>query len=250
MDRSAKLYHDNTTLSKKTAERYAASIDTAHAVSPRPFGLPFLPRIPLEQSTCRMRLDNAMASRRSTRAFSDKAVSFKAVSALFSTALGTGPRKDDGLVQRPYPSAGALYPVNCFLLARRVDKLHPGIYHINGDARSLEIVRTYETRPSQLEEEIRTAVISNPAVHRAAFFVLLTGDLEKVTAKYGERGYRFLLLEAGHIAQNLSLAAAPCRIDHVALGGFCETALEHLVGVHDYGHLALYLIAFGIAEGR
>ena len=248
MDRLARLYHDNTTLTKKTADRYVASIDSDHAVSPRPFGFPFLPAIPFEKSTCRIRLDKAMAMRRSMRSFSEKAVSFKSLSALFSTALGIGARKDDGLLQRPSPSAGALYPVNCFLIARRVEKLNPGIYHINGDTRSLETVRTYESRPTQLEGEISAALVSDPSIHRAAFFVLLTGDLEKVTAKYGERGYRFLLLEAGHIAQNLSLVAAPCRIDHVALGGFCESALERLVGVYDYGHLALYLLAFGVAK--
>ena len=248
MERLARLYHDNTTLSKKNADRYVASIDTSHAVSPRPFGLPFLPQIPLEKSTCRMRLDKAMATRRSIRSFSESVVSFKSLSALFSTALGIGARKDEGLVQRPYPSAGALYPVNCFLIARRVEKLHPGIYHINGDTRSLEVIRTYERRLSELEEEISDALVSDPSICRAAFFVLLTGDLEKVTAKYGERGYRFLLLEAGHIAQNLSLVAAPCRIAHVALGGFCETSLERLAGVQEYGHLALYLLAFGVAK--
>lgn len=242
---SAKLYHDNTTLTKKTAQRYVESIDTAYTVSPRPFGYPFLPSIPLQKSTCRMQLDTAMSKRRSTRFFSDKPVSFRKMSALFSTALGTGARKDDGLAQRPYPSAGALYPVNCFMISRRVEKLYPGVYHINGDTESLEVVRTYETQPMLLEDEVKSAVISEPSIHRAAFFVLLTGDLEKITDKYGERGYRFLLIEAGHIAQNLSLAAVGCRIGHVALGGFCERALEQLVGVHEFGHLALYLLAFG-----
>jgi SagB-type dehydrogenase family enzyme len=245
MDRLARLYHDNTSLTEKTAARYVASIDSSHAVSPRPFGYPFLPRIPLERSTCRIRLDKATASRRSTRDFSDKTVSFKSISALFTTALCTGARKDDGLVQRPYPSAGALYPVNCYLIARRVERLVPGIYHINGDAASLEVVRTYESRPDALAQVIDTALVTDPAIRGAAFFVLLTGNLDKVTAKYGERGYRFLLLEAGHIAQNLSLAAAGCRLTHVAVGGFCEAALEQLVGVREYDHLALYLLAFG-----
>lgn len=241
----AKLYHDNTNLTSRTTGVFVETANRARQQSLQPFGYSKCPSIKLEDGNCRISLADAMSRRESSRDFIPTPVSFTQVSKLFNSAIGAGKRRSSGMLQRPYPSAGGLYPVNCYLIAQNIEGLARGIYHVNGGTRSLELIRAECAGQLDCSALIRTAILGEPSIHRAAFFVVMTGDLDKTCWKYGERGYRFVLLEAGHIAQNLALAAVGCNLANVALGGFCETELQRFLEVDEFGHRALYVLAFG-----
>ena len=238
------LFHENTCLMPETARRFAAEIEPP-PLEERPHACPACPVVPLRGGTLWMSLARGLRTRRSCREFRCRPVSLRRVAELLLAAVGAGAIRADGGRQRPYPSAGALYPVSCYLLARNVRELPTGVYHVNGDRAVLELVGRHEDRGAEYEAGLRQAILGDTPLHNAAFYVMLAGDLDRSVAKYGARGYRFLLLEAGHVAQNFELAATAAGLGHVALGGFCEGELERLAGLTGSSFRALYLMAFG-----
>ncbi len=79
----------------------------------------------------------------------------------------------------------------------------------------------------------------------AALLVVVTGVFWRSRFKYGLRGYRFTLLEAGHLGQNLLLAAAALDLAALPVGGFYDRRVERLLGVDGVNESALYLFAVG-----
>jgi SagB-type dehydrogenase family enzyme len=79
----------------------------------------------------------------------------------------------------------------------------------------------------------------------AAAAIVLTGVFERTQAKYGERGYRFVLLEAGHAAQNLLLVAASLGVPALSIGGFCEDALGEAMGLEREKESPVYVVMIG-----
>jgi SagB-type dehydrogenase family enzyme len=82
-------------------------------------------------------------------------------------------------------------------------------------------------------------------LERAAMVFVLTGIALKSRLKYGERGYRFMLLEAGHIAQNLLLTANALGLGALPIGGFVDDELDRLLDVDGVEETSLYLVAVG-----
>ena len=82
----------------------------------------------------------------------------------------------------------------------------------------------------------------------AALAVALTGISMKTKLKYGERGYRFLLFEAGHIMQNLLLVASALGVSALPIGGFVDAELDSALGIDGLDEVSLYLAAVGPPE--
>ncbi len=221
------LFWENSTLNRHTARPFAAQLDedarTAHSV-PQLFysdSLP-LPRVsdPLSQ---------VMAKRKSVRAFSDAALDARQLASLFQA-----------FAHRSLPSAGGTYPIEVFALLFRAAQPFGGtIVHYRGEDHALSTVGPCP-RWSDCADDFGLSLDGEPAV----MFVLAALP-ERVLARYGERGGRFLLIECGHHAQNLAL-----RIAHEGLAGV------EAGGLHDQrvrAHLKLEstgaLIALGFAVG-
>lgn len=238
------LFHENTCLTSATVRRFAEEIQPP-PIPERPHACLACPAVPLRGRRFWMPLGRVLRLRRSCREFAAEPVPLRRLARVALAAVGSGAPRADGTRQRSYPSAGALYPISCYLLARNVKGLAAGVYHLNGDRRVLEVVARREDRRAEYEADLRRAIPGDSWLHAAAFYILLAGDIERATAKYGARGYRFLLLEAGHVAQNFELAATAAGMAHLTLGGFCEGELERLAGLTGTSFNAVYLIAFG-----
>lgn len=189
----------------------------------------------------------AIGRRVSCRRFSDAAVPLGDVARLLRLAYGVGRHHaggPQGMYDRPVPSGGGLYPLEVNLLVRAVDGLVPGVHHFVPTADGVELVREGALPPSLLTY----LFMGQPWVPEAAFVVVLSAVPGRSLEKYGDRGYRYLLLEAGHLMQNLNLVGWSLGIGSVNLGGFFDDELAGLLRLDTEQEFCLYASAFGIPD--
>jgi SagB-type dehydrogenase family enzyme len=188
-------------------------------------------------------LERALAERATAAAFAGANVSLEQLATILQHAYGIeGPSSTPGefpFGPRDVPSAGALYPLELYVHAASVEGLAPGIYH-------------FEPAPSALRRFVDgdcsgrlASSLAQPELARAAATVFTTVLFERTTGKYGERGYRFALLEAGHVAQNMTLCTAALGLAGTPIGGFFDYAIDELLEIDGVNHSTVYLFAFG-----
>ena len=148
-------------------------------------------------------LESAIRGRRSVRDFSKRSLSLANVAQLLWAAQGITSR-DGG---RAAPSAGALYPLEIYLVAGNVDSLPAGIYHYRPKKHRLRPIADGDRRKA-----LAAAALDQSWVRRAPAVLVIAGIYERSARKYGERARRYTHIEVGHAAQNLFLQAEePCR---------------------------------------
>jgi SagB-type dehydrogenase family enzyme len=141
---------------------------------------------------------------------------------------------------RAVPSGGALYPLEIYLHAASVDGLPSGLYHYEPHDR---VVRRFVDGD---QTDLIAARLAYPAFGlNASFIVFITAAFERTTTKYGERGYRFALLEAGHVAQNLALCTAALDLAGATIGGYFDHLIDELLQIDGIYQSTLYLFAVG-----
>lgn len=150
------------------------------------------------------------------------------------SAVVAGPRRR----RRPYPSAGALYPIEVYLVVARARSLETGIYHL--DVGQHMLVRL-TTGP---EQDRVLAIFGHEWVASARAFVVLTADLERSARKYGQRALRFALLEAGALSQTLMLLSAERGLPTTMVGGFHDAGLTRLLGLRGADEPPLACVVF------
>ena len=219
LDRSSEL---RATVGRASARRHnAASL-----------GLP--PSAPLELS-----LGEAIAARRSSREHTSAAMSLAQLASLLRAGYGVTGFAPVGVPVRAAPSGGALFPLDLYVAARRVEGLGCDLHHHDPLRDGLELMRSFAP------EELEQLTPAPRATRDAAAIVVVAASFWRTRFKYGQRGYRFALLEAGHVAQNILLAATALGFAGVPLGGFFDRQVNdflELDGLHD---AALYLIPIG-----
>ncbi len=166
-----------------------------------------------------------LAARRSCRAFAPRPMPLVSLSTLLKGAYGitrTERFPGVGLVQlRGVPSAGALFPLEIYVLAQHVDSLGPGLFHYNVLNHTLESLRG----PAQAAE-LASALADQIYFDSAGAVFFITAVFSRTQTKYGPRGYRHLLLEAGHVGQSLCLLAAEAGLASLCIGGFPDSRLN------------------------
>jgi SagB-type dehydrogenase family enzyme len=192
-------------------------------------------------------LRSLVLQRRSVRDFAETPVSLNNLTNIIYNAYGltSAITMTFGVEQklRGVPSGGALYPLELYVAAFRVDGLAAGIYHYNVEAHSLELVRE-----GQFDEEFGRAAFYEDMFKTVSAAFVLTAVPKRSAFKYGERAYRFMNLEAGHVGQNICMTAAALGIGCLMLGGFYDDDIDSLVGVDGLNELTLYMAAIGYAK--
>lgn len=179
-------------------------------------------------------LEEALAARRSVRAFSKGPLTLGGLSQLLWAAQGiTDPR---GL--RTAPSAGALYPLEIFVVAGAVASLPPGVYRYQPREHRLTAVAEGDRRAS-----LAAAALGQSAVREAPAVIAIAAEYGRTTGKYRERGVRYVHMEAGHAAQNVCLEAAALDLATVVIGAFSDEDVT--AALHAGGLQPLYLIPVG-----
>jgi len=197
-------------------------------------------------------LARTLVERRSVRAFAETPITPQEVGQLLWAAQGVtqkesepaGWRSEWGPWQgglRTAPSAGALYPLEIYLVAARVDGLEPGLYHYIPGKHALQPVGSCTLG------ELAGAALDQRSVAEAPAVVVLTGVFERTAAKYGDRAPRYVHIEAGAAGENLLLQAAGLGLGGVFTGAFRDDAVAEVLGLPE-GHAPLGLIPVGRAR--
>ncbi|MEM6465753.1 MAG: SagB/ThcOx family dehydrogenase [Pseudomonadota bacterium] len=188
--------------------------------------------------------DDLIAQRCSCRDFSDASISLAGLGTLLHSGygvLGTDHWGTAEFLERPVPSGGGMYPLELYALTRRVDGLENGVYHYAPLSHGLEQVRAV-TLPDPF---IRYLFMGQYPVLTAAAILVISAVPRRSMKKYGDRGYRYMMFEAGHVAQNINLSACALGLSSLNLGGFFDDELNQLCGGTRDETLPLYAIAIG-----
>lgn len=149
---------------------------------------------------------------------------------------------------RPFrvtPSGGAMYPLELYIHANRAERLESGVHHYHPGRHVLRrLIEGDQTR------RLSAGFVQHTLPLECGVLVFITGVFERSTFKYGERGYRFTLLEAGHVAQNLVLTASALGLRAVTVGGFFDRDVDELLGLDGLEQSTLYVVAIGAPTGR
>lgn len=184
-------------------------------------------------------LEEAIEKRRSVRNYSGRQLSLSQLSQLLFSAQGiTGRLYDQPL--RTAPSAGALYPFEIYVIANDVEGLPQGIYHYAVLNHSLELVK-----PGDFGKEITNAGLKQEMLGDADVAFVLSAIFDRIRHKYGERGFRYVYMEAGHISQNIYLQAVSLGLGSVSVGAFLDEEVNQLIGVDGQKEAVIYLHAVG-----
>jgi SagB-type dehydrogenase family enzyme len=165
------------------------------------------------------------------------------IGTLFFYAYGVTRINTDASFPRPFrvvPSGGALYPLELFFHTASL-KGHPsGIYHYNASEHCLrQLLEGDDTH------RISLGMVQPELAQGASLIIFLTAIFERSTFKYGERGYRFILLEAGHVAQNLNLVANALGLGCVNIGGYFDREIDEYLDLDGITHSTIYMLAIG-----
>ena len=211
-----------------------------YAVWSRVYGETEMITLPAPQKDGAVSVEAALNKRRSVRFFKDTPLALQSVSQLLWAAQGITDKRGF----RTAPSAGALYPLELYLFAGKADGLEPGIYHYRPSDHSLLFITEGDFR-----ETLCRAALRQDAICQAPAVFLIAGVPGKTTGKYGERGIRYVHLEAGHVAQNVLLQATALGLVSVPVGGIDEAKVAAALKLGN-GLRPVYVLPLGFADKR
>jgi len=179
-------------------------------------------------------LETCLAKRRSIRHYKNQALDDAVISQLAWSAQGI---TDPVPKRRTAPSAGATFPTELYLVTQ------DGVYHYLPVPHALEMILSGDVR-----EALTKACMGQGFVRQAPLSVIIGMNYQRTTGNYGDRGKRFVILEAGHIAQNLHLQAVALGLDSVPVGAYNDTAVAKAVALPE-GIEPVYIVCIGKAQG-
>jgi SagB-type dehydrogenase family enzyme len=195
-----------------------------------------LPKAEFEESAS---VWDSLRERRSVRGFRKDPLSIEEVSCLLWASQGVS-HQGYGQAFRTAPSAGALYPVETYVVANRVEGLEPGAYHYSVLDHSLELIRA-----GDLREKTMGAALDQRVAYDAPLVLVWTGVFKRSKWKYGQRAYRYVYLDAGHIAQNLALAAVSMDLGSCQIGAIYDGEANDIIGVDGEEESVIYMSVVG-----
>lgn len=235
----SRLFHRDSALGPAWQPALSAAQVEQHTLNLDYKRYPDAPRIALPRAAdVRASLSSTIRERRSTAAFTTTPVALAELATLLE--LGVGVTRRQEIPRRAAPSGGALYPVETYVFAFAVNELATGLYHYVPVDGVLEQVRP-------LSDDSVAAAFLPPGLFaaRPGVMVALSAVFARTQMKYLERGYRFALLEAGHMAQNLLLVATALGLNAVPVGGFWDDPFNEALGLDATREAVIYAVLFG-----
>ncbi len=165
-------------------------------------------------------LERALKERRSTRQYANIPLPLSDLSQLLWAAQGVSGPGD----RRTVPSAGALYPMEVYVVAGNVDGLPAGIYRY--EPRKQVLIKRAN---GDKRMELSRAALGQSSIQNASAVLVFSGIYERTTARYGGRGIRYVHMEAGHAAQNVYLQAVSLHLGTVVIGAFQDEQVRALL---------------------
>ena len=187
-------------------------------------------------------LRQTLQYRRSCRRFGESAISIKDLSVLLWASQGITGRAGNFFL-RAAPSAGALYPVETYLSVQNVETIDGGLYHFQPAEFSLDKL-SGEFSGNKVAE----AALGQSFLAQAGVVFIWSAILRRNFSKYGHRGMRYILMDAGHISQNMLLAAEALGLGACPVAAFYDDELNALLGLDGTEESVIYMAAVGTKE--
>lgn len=191
-------------------------------------------KLPSPVLSSKTSIEDALNNRRSIRSYKNIPLTLQEVAQLLWAAQGITSK--NGF--RTAPSAGALYPLEIYLVAGNIEKISPGIYHYIPTKHTLQKLKEGDVRI-----QLAKASIGQEPVKFGAADIVITAVFSRTTKKYGNRGTRFVLMEAGHVAQNIYLETVSLNLGTVSIGAFDDKQMKNTLNLKE--EEPLYILPIG-----
>jgi SagB-type dehydrogenase family enzyme len=182
---------------------------------------------------------DAVRGRRSVRDFLPRPITADQLSYLLWSSTGIRERRGRHDL-RTSPSAGALYPIETYLVVRLVEGIDPGVYHYDVHGHRLELLTSGDHGP-----EAAAGALDQEMCALAPVTFVWTAMFPRSAWKYGQRAYRYVYLDAGHIAAHLSLAASALGLGSCQIAAAYDDEINALVGVDGKEESVVYMTVVG-----
>jgi SagB-type dehydrogenase family enzyme len=186
-----------------------------------------------------MILNDVLKKRKSIRNFTRESLTLEQLSYLLWASTGIQ-REEMGYEFRTAPSAGALYPIETYLIINYVKGIPNGVYHYNIKNHELE-----ELEQGEFGKEISFAALNQGMCSKAAVVFVHTALFQRSKWKYKQRGYRYIYIDAGHIGENLALAAVSLELGSCHIGAIFDDEANRIIGVDGEAESVIYLTVVG-----
>jgi len=181
-------------------------------------------------------IEQALLERRSVRAYQDEPLTLAEVAQLLWSAQGiTGSKR----AYRTAPSAGALFPLEVYVVIGNVEDVTEGVYKYKPHKHELVKVRNGDVR-----DKLAVAALGQACVKNGAIVIVFSAVYERTTRKYGDRGVKYVHVEAGHAAQNVCLQAVSLNLGTVVVGAFRDDEVSKILNLPDEEQ-PLYILPVG-----
>jgi SagB-type dehydrogenase family enzyme len=184
-------------------------------------------------------VEEAIASRRSERDFLDRALTKDQFFQILWAAQGI-----TGNGKRAVPSAGATYPLEIYSVVGKVEGLDAGVYRYIPENHSISLHQS-----GDLRKEVASASLNQNFISDAPLVIVIAGEYQRTTKKYGERGIRYVHIEVGHVGQNIYLQAESLGLGTVAVGAFYDEEVARVLNLPE-AHEPLYVMPVGYIKEK
>ncbi|TNF95891.1 MAG: SagB/ThcOx family dehydrogenase [Gammaproteobacteria bacterium] len=178
--------------------------------------------LPPYEHNVALSVNTALQQRRSAREYKPDKLLLTDISQILWSAQGV--THPDGY--RTTPSAGALYPLEIYLLAGDIENLPTGVYRYEPEKHELVLIQNDDQR-----QQLTSAALNQAYISQAPAVIIIAGVYQRTTWKYGQRGRRYVHIEVGHAAQNIYLQAEVRGLATVFVGAFDDAKVQHVLGL-------------------
>jgi SagB-type dehydrogenase family enzyme len=214
------------------------SIELEYDESKTVFDLPSPREITIKDITLRTAIEN----RRSIRRYTSQSLTLMELSWLLWCTQGVREILPRPMTLRTVPSAGARHAFETFLLINNVEGIHPGLYRYLAPQHKLLVI---DIESQSISEDLTKACLEQKHVKNSAVTFYWVTIVYRMKWRYGERGYRYIHLDAGHVCQNLYLAAENIGCGVCAIAAYEDTKLNDLLGLDGEEQFVVYLATVG-----
>jgi SagB-type dehydrogenase family enzyme len=196
-------------------------------------------QLPSPEPLATSSVDQALRRRKSIRSYADRPLSKEQLAYLLWASTGIQGR-EHVFEFRTAPSAGALYPIETYVVVNNVEGVPQGLYHYSVKRHALE-----ELRSGDMRQAITTAAMGQRMCSQAGVVFIWTAIFQRSRWRYHDRGYRYIYLDAGHIAENLALAATSMGLGTCQVGALFDDEVNDIVGVDGVEESTIYMSVVG-----
>ena len=180
---------------------------------------------------------DVLKKRRSSRKYSAKPLTLQQISQMLWAVQGITEHTHE---LRTTPSAGALYPIDTYLVVNNVEEMEPGIYHYAVKTHELEVLEKGDKR-----DPICKSALDQGMANNAPVVFVWSAVFGRSVWKYKERGYRYVYMDAGHVGQSMVTAAAAMRLASCLIGALYDDEANELLGLDGEEESVLYMCSVG-----